>query len=81
MFRKFFLVIIFTVVSFSSISAEIIKKVIIEGNSRISQETIKVYGEININQEYSENDINQIINNLYSTNFFKKILNLYVFQG
>ena len=73
MFKKICLIILFLFLSVSSLSAEIIKKIIIEGNKRISEETIKVYGDININQDYSENDINKILNSLYSTNFFKKI--------
>ena len=73
MFKKICLIILFLFVSVSSLSAEIIKKIIIEGNKRISEETIKVYGDININQDYSENDINKVLNSLYSTNFFKKI--------
>ena len=73
MFKKICLIILFLFVSVSSLSAEIIKKIIIEGNKRISEETIKIYGDININQDYSENDINKVLNSLYSTNFFKKI--------
>lgn len=57
----------------SPISAEIIKSVKIEGNERISDETIKVYGEIKVNENVDEFKINQIIKNLYSTNFFEDI--------
>ena len=32
-------------------------------------ETVKVYGEININQDVDNLKINEIIKNLYSTNF------------
>ena len=53
--------------------AEVIKKVDISGNSRISEETIKIYGGIEINKNYSEQDLNKILNNLYSTNFFKDV--------
>ena len=59
---------------FSNIlSAEIIKKIDISGNERISDETVKVYGEININQNVDNLKINEIIKNLYSTNFFEDI--------
>ena len=50
-----------------------LKELIIEGNKRISVETIKVYGDIKINKDYSEEDINKILTGLYSTNFFKNI--------
>jgi len=57
----------------SSLNAEILKKVEIQGNSRISSETIKVYGEIELNKDYSNDDINSIIKKLYNTKFFSKI--------
>ncbi len=73
MFKQFLSFLILIMLFSSSIKAEVIKKVVVEGNNRISEETIKVYGDININEDYSENQINQILNKLYSTNFFKKI--------
>ena len=73
MFKQFLSFLILIILFSSSIKAEVIKKVVVEGNNRISEETIKVYGDININEDYSENQINQILNKLYSTNFFKKI--------
>ena len=51
------------------LNAEIIKNIIIEGNERISDETIKVYGEVKLNDNIDEIRINEIIKNLYSTNF------------
>jgi outer membrane protein insertion porin family len=57
----------------SSVYAEVIKEIKIEGNNRISSETIKVYGEINLGQDYSNIDINDILKNLYLTNFFENI--------
>ena len=66
--------IIFVYLLFGNIlSAEIIKKIDITGNERISDETVKVYGEININQDVDNLKINEIIKNLYSTNFFEDI--------
>ena len=34
-------------------------------------ETIKIYGEIEINKDYSEKDINLILQNLMKQNFLK----------
>jgi len=53
--------------------AEVIKKINISGNSRVSEETIKIYGDIKINQDYTEKDLNKILNNLFSTNFFEDV--------
>ena len=55
------------------LQAEIIKKIEISGNKRVSNETIKVYGNININKDYSEQGLNKILTNLYSTNFFEDV--------
>ena len=57
------LIILFIIIflKFSISQAEIVKKIIIEGNNRVSDETIKIYGDIEINKNYSEKDINNVI--------------------
>jgi outer membrane protein insertion porin family len=58
---------------FSILHAEIVNKVIIVGNERVSDETIKIYGKIDLNVDYSNKDLDQILKNLYSTDFFEDI--------
>ena len=70
--RILYLLAIFFLVP-SILNAEVIKQIIIDGNKRVSDETIKVYGEIKINQNISETEINNVLNNLYSTNFFEDV--------
>ena len=53
--------------------AEIVKKVEVSGNDRISEETMIVYGEIKLNVDYNTQKINDTLKNLYSTNFFEDI--------
>ena len=48
-------------------------KILIEGNKRIDPETIKIYGEISDKENYTDQDINNILKNLYSTDFFEDI--------
>jgi outer membrane protein insertion porin family len=67
------ILILTTFLFISQANAEMINKLIIEGNKRVSDETIKVYGDIDINRDISESSLNKIINNLYSTNFFKDV--------
>ena len=55
------------------LKAEVAKDVIINGNDRISNETVKVYGGIKLNKDYSENEINDILKNLYETGFFENV--------
>ena len=58
---------------FSHLNAAIINEIKIEGNERVSDETIRVYGEIKLNENVDENKINEILKNLYSTGFFEDI--------
>ena len=48
-------------------------KILIEGNKRIDPETIKIYGEVGDKDDYSTQDINNILKNLYDTDFFEDI--------
>ncbi|MDA7606604.1 outer membrane protein assembly factor BamA [Pelagibacteraceae bacterium] len=57
----------------NSLFAEVIKKIEINGNERISEETIKVYGEVTLGKDYSAIDINNVLKNLYNTEFFEDI--------
>ncbi len=53
--------------------ANIVKEIKIQGNDRISSETVKLFSDISINDNLDKEDINQILKNLYETNFFKDI--------
>ncbi len=53
--------------------ADVVKKVEIEGNNRISEETIMVFGDISVGKDYSIPDVNILIKKLYSTSFFSNI--------
>lgn len=54
-------------------SSEKIKEIKINGNERISNETIKMFSKVSINEEINNNNINEIIKNLYRTNFFNNV--------
>ena len=62
-------------ITFTSISyAEIINGIKITGNERVSEETIKVYGAIDEEKtDYSRQDLDKILKNIYETNFFKNV--------
>ena len=57
----------------SNSNAEVVKKVEVNGNERISLETIVIYGDISIGNNYESNDINLLIKKLYHTTFFSDI--------
>jgi outer membrane protein insertion porin family len=68
------LLITLIILFFSSLSAnDKIKNVSISGNERISSETILVYGNIKLDDQFNESKINDILNKLYKTNFFEDI--------
>ncbi len=71
--KKISLIILLFTFFITALNAEIVSKIEINGNQRISDETIKIYGKINIGKDISENEINGILNNLYSTDFFENI--------
>ena len=90
MLRKHFkLIYIFILLTFfQSLAAksEIIKDIIIEGNQRIPSETIMMFGNIEIQEKINLNEIDNILKNIYDSNFFEdvkvefenNILNIYV---
>jgi len=71
---KFILKINFVLLLFFSCSfAETINSIDVTGNKRFSKESIKVFGKIELNKNYSNEDLNLVLKNLYGTDFFKQI--------
>ena len=54
-------------------NAEIVKKIDVIGNDRISSKTIILFSNTKINEDIKDNDLNNIIKNLYETNYFKNV--------
>ena len=57
----------------NNLKAELVENINIEGNQRISSETIKMFAGVSTNEDLSENDLNQILKKLYNTNFFDTV--------
>ena len=73
-FLKYFLKVLFFLLVFNlKASSDIIEKINIEGNQRISSNTIILFTEVNIGQEITDNDLNPILNNLYNTSYFNDV--------
>ena len=68
-----FVIIFWSTFLFSSLNAVVIKKIEIIGNDRVSDQTVIVYGDIKINEDINEQKLNQILNDLYSTDFFEDV--------
>ncbi len=63
------------IISFTFVksSAEVINEIKVINNERISKETILVFSDIQLGKDYSENDLNIILNDLFLTDFFKDV--------
>ena len=73
MFKFFFHLIILSIfLTFSSYSKNY-EKIIINGNERISNETILVFSEISEDKSLNENSINDILKKLYKSGYFKDV--------
>ena len=71
---KITILFLFLLTSFNTfLKAEIVSKILIEGNNRISPETIKMFSGVSKNDDLSENDLNLILKNLYDSNFFELV--------
>ncbi len=67
---KIFILLFFSI---SNLNSEIIKKIDISGNKRISNETVIIIGKISEGKSYDENSLNEVVKNLYESNFFSDI--------
>ena len=52
------------------LKAEVVEKINVEGNQRISSDTIKMFSGVSVNDNLFEDDLNRILKKLYNTNFF-----------
>ena len=57
----------------NNLYAEIIKEVQVNGNQRISDQTIILFSKSKINSNVSEENLNFYLKNLYETDFFKDV--------
>ena len=73
MFKFFLHLIIICIFIVSSSYSKNFKKIIINGNERISNETILVFSEITDEKFLDENSINNILKKLYKSGFFKDV--------
>ena len=74
---KIFILIKIIILYFFLISksySEIIKSFTIDGNQRLSKETIIIFSELELNQKIDKYLINEAIKKLYSTDYFKNVV-------
>jgi len=75
MFKRFFFLILLFFLNLSNPSfSEIVKKIVVEGNERISSETINIFSQISINDNLDPSEINNILKKIYISGFFEDVL-------
>ena len=73
MIKTIFFIIILNLLMFDNLKAEVLKEFKVKGNQRISNETIRVFADIKINEDYNQKRLNKIVKDLYKTNFFENV--------
>ena len=72
---KFTILLVFFIwiANINPLYADIVKKIEILGNDRISNDTILLFTNVSLDDDLKKEDINTILKNLYETNFFKDV--------
>ena len=73
MSRFLFFIVFINFFLINSTLSETIKDININGNKRISNQTVVVLGDINLNTNYDLEKLNLLTKELYKTNFFKDV--------
>ena len=72
--KKFFLIIIFLLTLNPTYAfSEIIKKIEVFGNERLSSKTVILFSELDLNDDISSYELNDSFKKLFETNYFKDI--------
>ena len=73
MFKKFLLTIFIFTISLTTSLAEIVNKIEVDGNKRLTKEAIILFSKIQLNKDYDSVTLNSNLKELYQTNFFKSV--------
>ena len=73
MFKHFLFFFIIFFIKFTYANTEIVNSISVNGNDRIAKETVVIFTKIEIGDDLFINDLNDIIVNLYDTDFFKNV--------
>ena len=73
-FKFIILILILNLYFLKNSYSEIIKEIRITGNDRISKETILMFSNISEEESINNNILNDVLKNLYSSDFLRKFL-------
>ena len=71
--KYLFIILLILKFGFSHAFGDIINNIEVKNNSRITKETIIAFGGIELGKDYNQEQLNNILLDLYSTNFFSDI--------
>ena len=71
--QKILLIAVINLLIFNNSNADVINKIFINGNERVSDETVIMFSKIKIGDEVSQKSLNDAVKELFSTNYFKDI--------
>ncbi len=71
---KKYIFLFFLIINFSNIAySQVVNKIIIEGNERLSTETISIFSKVSINDNIDTSKLNEVLKDIYSTGFFQDV--------
>ena len=71
--KYLFIILLIFKFAFTNAFADVINNIEVKNNNRITKETIITFGGIELGKDYSQEQLNDILLDLYSTNFFSDI--------
>ncbi len=71
--KYLFIILLILNLAFSHAFGDVINNVEVKNNNRITKETIITFGGVELGKDYSQEQLNDILLDLYSTNFFSNI--------
>ena len=71
--KYLFIILLIFKFAFTYAFGDVINNVEVKNNNRITKETIITFGGIELGKDYSQEQLNNIFLDLYSTNFFSDI--------
>ena len=55
------------------VNASTLEEILVYGNKRVSDDTIKMFSQLKVGQNINEIDLNNVLKDLYNSNFFKNV--------
>ncbi len=73
MLKKLIIIFVLSLLFDAPVYSESYSKISVNGNKRISKESVIIFGKIDLNKDFNKNEFNNILKNLYETDFFKEV--------